>query len=275
MEHIIEKIKDANPDAAAAMRKIMEEGLADTVDEGKDQVIGNVADVMSASSDVIAESDMPSNMETLMGDLVDIVENTDLGGAMTDALTAMSDALYDAAYDVESAMADMLDAAVDIIYDYEYEFYDGGVSLAEQLADGFYDYAYLLAQAVEDAVEDADAYLPHSPAEKGPFQYVVESGESIPKMLAEGIGNTKHYLEEAMEDSANAIDAINQVAQTDNNISDKNYNNTTNINAPNGTTPVNQEINIQITIQGNADKQVTDEMIDKIARALGYYDRAW
>lgn len=65
--------------------------------------------------------------------------------------------------------------------------YESGSSMMREMARGINDNSHLVSQAMANATNDADQYIPHSPAKKGAFSTLDQAGFNIMNTIAQGM----------------------------------------------------------------------------------------
>lgn len=65
--------------------------------------------------------------------------------------------------------------------------FDSGRKIVTTIVDGIMSVAHTVGDAISNAFEWADRFLPHSDADAGPFSRLTDSGMAIPETMAEGV----------------------------------------------------------------------------------------
>lgn len=197
--------------------------VASGIGEAVSAVRENVPEMMAAAGEFVMGiasaivKNAPQIIADLLGLLVEMVgyviqHAPEMLAAAGELFGQLVDAIGE--IDIIGEIGSAIQGAIDSLGEFVGGFFDAGARLIGGLIDGILSAIGGIGDAMMQATNEADAYLQHSPAKKGPFSgrgYTLYSGRSMMQSLAQGIRDDTPTVANAMK---NAVSGLQNTLET-------------------------------------------------------------
>ena len=286
--------------------------MSDSVTASEGQVKTAVDKLMQTFADCIKNADQPAKtaMEKVILDAGNqiVSSSSNWKEATATAMDAMISSLNSSGNKLGSSMKSALSGAKSALNAFASEARSAGRKIADQVAAGISSGKGAITSAMKNALSGASSQIPHSPVREGPLVGLPKSGYEIINQLSQGVETGNSVLSSAISDvlkNAVSNQITEKISNTINNVPTRdqvsasisksndasaiksNYGSTNlddiysgkvqviNSDSTSGGKSIEQNIDIHITVQGNADKTTTDDIVRKVAKELGIYAKRY
>lgn len=191
--------------------------VASGISEAVSAVRENVPEMMAAAGELVMGiasaivQNAPQIVADLLGLLVEMVgyviqHAPEMLAAAGELFGQLVDAIGE--IDIIGEIGSAIQGAIDSLGEFVGGFFDAGARLIGGLIDGILSAIGGIGDAMMQATNEADAYMPHSPAKKGAFSgrgWTLYSGRSIMQALAQGIEDNAPLASNAMKNAVSGL----------------------------------------------------------------------